>query len=454
MGIFDIFKSTPKTVEKNPTIRSDAVAYTDGAGKTFKADYNKYVESVETVDKAVRIMANVASMAKIEVMSQVGKDLKPLKVKNVDLEFAINEVDSQADFIRKSFSAMVTQGASIIIAEKSKATGFIGFYPYNPARFAINASENAVINEFVYTSESGAEIAFKPQDVIYTNTTVDITNLIYPISRLKPLNDLMTLQANIMKQTNDFYSAGSKDSVIISPKEPMAADKALELKNVFNTFIQSRQTRTMFLNTEVDIKSVSNAQTPADIMKALTQINDIIVESFGIPEYLYGSYAGYVNDAAVRTASRLFFEIQIKPIFKSWEFQLTKYFRNTLKLKNAIVKFNFEDVEILHDSLETKIENATKKYKLGLISINEARIECEMTPLDTEAANLHMLPAYLTGSTPVAIEKYDEMLAAGFFEAPGQATVNGNNDTGAGASGGKDNETQLTNGDKNTQANQ
>ena len=432
---------------KNPTIKDDAIAYTAGGSKEFSEDYNTYITSVETLDKALRVISNVASMAKIEVMKDVSGTLKPLKIKNVDLEFNINEVDSQSDFLRKTFSSIFTQGASIIIAEKSKKTGFVSFYPYNPARFAIEASESAVLNNFIYTSQSGKDVEFKPEDIIYTNSTIDITNLVYAVSRLKPLNDMLVLQANIMKQTSDYYSTGSKDSVIISPKEPMSIDNANLLKETFNTFIQSRQTRALFLNSEVDVQSVSNSQTPTDIMNALKDINNTIVQSFGIPTYLFGDYTGYVNDAAIVTASRLFFEIQLKPIFNSLGHQMTKYFRETLKLKNAIITFNFDDIEILQDNLTMKIDNASKLYKLGLLSINEARVECELEPLGDAAADLHMLPAYLTGSAPVPIEKYEELLASGFFDE----SSGGSEADGTGASGGEDNETELTNEETGTE---
>ena len=425
---------------KNPTIKEDAVAYASGGGKEFTETYNDYINTVETVEKCVRICANVASNASIGVFREISKELKPYKIKNIDLEYGINEVDSQPDFIRKVFSSMFLQGASIIIAEESSKTGLVSFYPYDPAAFVIEASESAVLNKFTYTSKSGSEVEFKPEDVIYANSTVDVTNLVYAVSRMKPLTDMLNLQANIMKQTTDFYSTGSKDSVIISPKEPMSKDNAETLKDTFNTFIQSRQTRALFLNTDVDVQSVSNAQTPTDIMRALTVINDIIVESFGIPPYLFGNMQGYVNDAAIVTASRLFFEIQLKPIFNTVAFQMTKYFRGTLGLKNAVVQFDYSNIEILQDNLTMKIDNASKLYKLGLMSINEARVECELEELDDEAANLHMLPAYLTGSAPVPIEKYEDLLASGFFE-----TATGTEASGTGASGGEDNETELTN---------
>ncbi len=413
-----------------PTAKQDAQAYASGAGKTYSDTYFNYVKSVEALDKVTRIMANVASMAKFEVYKETGRgELKPYPVKNIDLQYNINEFDSQAGFLKKLFSSLTTQGAAIIIAEQDSKTKFINFYIYNPADFRIEATENSMITEFVYTSKTGSEVSFKPEDVIYITDSIDVTNLLYSLSRLKSLNDILTLQADIMKQQKDFFGSGGKDSVIISPEETMGETEAKSLRTAFQEFISSRKTQTLFLNTKVNVDSVSNAQSIGEITKALTTINNLIIESYGIPKWLMGDYHGYVNDKAVTTAAKVFFQIQLKPIFREIEHQFTRYFRNTLQLQKAVVKFSFEDVEILEDSLETKIDNAGKLYKLGVISINEAREMVELEPLKIDTADLHFLPAYLTSSTPVAIENYDEQIAQG-----------ANSELPIGSSGGADNE--------------
>ena len=446
--MFGLFKSK-NSVTKNPTIKEDAVAYVDGAGKTFDETYNDYVTSVEALDAIVRTVSNIASMAKIEVVKEDTKgNRKPLKIKNVDLKYDINETDSQSDFIRKVFASIFTQGAAVIIAEKGPS-GFINFYPYNPAKFAIDASEKAVIDLFTYTSESGSELEFKAKDVIYVNNTIDLTNLVYPISRLLPLNDMLLLQAGIMNNQKEFYESGSKDSVIISPKEPIGEDAMRQVQAAFTSFVTNNRTQALFMNTDIDVKSVSNAQSPMEIMNALQKINSQVLKSFGMPEYLLGDYQGYVSDAAVVKASQLFFQIQIRPIFDSFAHQMTKYFRNTLKLKDAIVDFNFDDIDILHDSLETKMLITEKAYKLGILSLNEARVNLELDPLDTEEANLHWLPAFLVSSSPVAIENYAEVkdsLFAMATEDGGEApTDEGEGTSDNGATGGEDNDT-LDNG--------
>ena len=397
-----------------PTAKQDAQAYANGANKTYEPKYNNYIQSVEALEKVIRITANVASMAKMQVFKETTRgELKPYPVKNVDLVHNINEFVSQAGFIKGIFSSLMTQAAAIIIAEQDSKSKFINFYNYNPADFQINATENSMITEFIYTSKTGEEIPFKPQDVIYITDSIDVTNVLYGISRLKSLNDILILQADVIGQQKDFFGSGGKDSVIISPDEAMGPTDAKSLQSAFQEFISSRKTQTLFLNTKVNVDSVSNAQSIGEIVNALTTMNNLIIESFGIPKWLMGDYSGYVNDKAVTTAAKVFFQIQLKPVFKEIEHQFTQYFRNTLKLPKAIVKFNFDDVEILEDSIDTKIDNAGKLYKLGIISINEARRMVELEPLNVDTADLHFLPAYLTSSTPVAIENYDSAITQG-----------------------------------------
>jgi HK97 family phage portal protein len=419
--------------KKHPTVKNDYIAYTSGGKSTYTADYNTYLESVEALDRSIRIVANVASMATMGAYKKVSKELRPLKIKNVDFEYGINEQDSQTTFLRKIFSSIFTQGASFVIAEESKKDKMIHFYVYDPSRFKLESSENNIIEEYKYSSESGAEMIFSPEDVIYTQNSINTSNLIYATSRLKPMNDLLLLQASIMDSQKNYYNSGSKRSAIISPKEPMSAENAQALKTSFDEFLQSNATKTLFMNTEVDVELVSNAESPDQIMKALTEINTAITEMFGIPPYLYGNYSGYVNDAAVTNAARLFFQIQLKPVFKDLEFSFTKYFREKLGLANAEIKFDFSDVEILEDSLNTKIDNASKLYKLGAISMNELREASELEPLDTDAADKHFLPAYLVSDKPIPVEEYDERIDE-IFNNPSDATMPD------GATGQEDNE--------------
>jgi HK97 family phage portal protein len=436
MSIFNLFRT-----KAAPTTKNDFVAYQQGAKSEYQSTYNDYAASVEAIDKVIRTISNIASMAKLETWQESTKGvLKPLKVSNVDFMYNTNEYDSQGDFIGMIFGGIMTQGASFVLSSPNKQTKFINFYCYDASRWKIYAKENNLFDSFVYTSEGGQQVPYDPKDVIYIAPRNSAANLVYSVSKLKALNDLLSLQANVMKQTTDYYNSGGKSSTIISPKEPMGAEKARELKTAFDTFLQTTATKTLFLNTEVDVNQVSNAQSPYQIMQALTIINNMIIEQFGVPQYFFGKYDGYVNDAAIITAARVFFQIHMMPIFKSIEYQFTKYFRTTLKLQKAIVKFNFEEIEILKDNIDSKIAQAEKLYKLGLMSMNEARALCELEPLTDDAANRHFVPAYLTGQYPVSIEEFDQTLDK-LFLTDG---VSQDQTSSSGSSGGVDNTNLIT----------
>jgi HK97 family phage portal protein len=438
MDIFKLFKRAPKVHNKVPTAKQDAIAYNSGGRRDADiTKYTGYVESVEALDKAIRIIANIASMAKIETFKDVNDTLKPLKVKNVDFKYNTNDQDSSSDLLSLIFGSIFTHGSAIILTEDNKKTKFKNFFAYDVSRFRVDTTENRLVDTFVYTSESGTEVRYKPEDLIYIAPRVSPSNLIYATSRLKSLNDMLTLQASIMTQSTEYYGSGGKQSAIISPKEPMGVEKASQLKTAFDAFLQTPATKTLFINTEVDVQTVSNAQSPTQIMEALTKINNLIIEQFGIPAYLYGNYAGYVNDAAVVTACRLFFQVHMKPVFRSIEYQMTRYFRNTLGIKDCAIRFNFSDIEILEDSLQIKVEDASKMWKLGLISLNEARAMCELEELPDEAANNHFLPAYLLGQLPVTIENYTTDMEKLFASDTPSALPDG-------ASGGSDNTSVVT----------
>jgi len=442
MNLLNMFRA------KSPTVKQDFSAYATGGKKTYDATYTNYVESVESLDKAIRAIANIASMANIGVFKETTKGLQPLKVKNVDFKYNTNDQESSSDMISMIFGSIFTQGAAVVLSEVNKTTKYQNFFVYDISRFRINATEQKMISSYTYSSEGGNEVTFKPEDVIYIAPRLSASNLLYVTSRLKPLNDMLVLQANLMKQTNEYYAAGGKNSAIISPKEPMSKEKAEGLKTAFDTFLQTPATKTLFINTEVDVETMSNSQSASQIMDALTKINQTIVEQFGIPSYIFGDYTGYVNDAAVITACRLFFQVHMKPVFRSIEYQFTRYFRNTLKLKDSVIKFDFADVEILEDSIQVKTDRAQSLLKQGIVSFNEARELCELTPIDVPAADLNYIPAYLTGQYPVSLQNYEEDMAK-LFASQGVET---NPLDSSGATGGADNTNKVTDSQGGTDA--
>lgn len=427
--------------KKHPTLKGDAAAYAEGANKSFDATYNEFIQSVETIDRIIRLHANVMSLLKPKIMKADNKGkLKPLKVKNLNLEFP-NETDTRVDFLRKLGVSLFSQGASIIVGESSK--GLVNLYNIDVSKVTIETSTSKLIESFTYTASDGTELTYKPKDVIYINDSIDISNLTYSLSRLKSLNDVILVQAGIVAKVKDSIQGGAKDSFIVSAKDPLSQDTQNAVKASFDKFMQSTSSSTLLLNMDLAFHQVSNSMTGAEMLEFFTKVNQMMIDHFNIPPALIGdnSTGGANKNEELLYSLKVWFTTMVKPIISNIELNFTRYLQNTLGLQNAVLVLSSEDIDILDDPIDTKVDRALKLHKAGLMSINEARELCELDRLDAESADLHFLAQYLLGSAPITVERFDDeverMLQLGASTSQSDSNPSGN-------SGGEDNTNNIT----------
>ena len=397
-------------VTKHPTIDKDFIAYTSGANNTFDSTFSDYVREVETVERAIRVIANIASLCKMKIYKETASgDLKPAKVKNIDLTYP-NELDTYIDFNRKIISSVFSQGASIIIGETNK--GIVNFYPYSPESFKIESDGSKLISEFIYTSEDGQETSYSPDDIIYINDSIDPSNLLYTLSRLRALNDVVTMQASIVAKTKEYTSGGAKDSVIVSGTNPLGEKQQKAIKTAFDTFVKSTSSTTLFINTDLKVDKITNQMTGNEMLEFFKALNQMILDQFNLPPALLGDYSasGANKNEELLFSLRGWFTTVLKPVLENIGLQFTKYFVNNLGLKNIVVKLDYKDVDILDDFIDQKVDRAIKLHKSGIMSLNEARELSELPRIEEDAADLHYLPQFLTGSEPISYENFDKDL--------------------------------------------
>lgn len=393
---------------KHPTSKGDFVAYANGANKSYDVAYTDYIKSVETIDRIIRLHANILSLAQPKILKKDAKgNLSPMKVTNIDLDF-LNTLDTRVDFLRKVGVALYSQGASLIVGETG-ANKVIGFYPLDMAKVKINSSAKELIKEFIYTADDSQEFVYKPADCIYINDSIDPSNLIYSLSRLQSLNDVILIQAGIVDKTKTSIEGGAKDSFIIAAKSPLSKDTQAKIKASFDSFMKSSAASSLFLNTELDYHQVGNSMTGGEMLSYFTKVNQMMIDHFNIPPALLGDYSasGANKNEELIYSLRVWFTTMMRPIIYNIELAFTRYLVNTLGLKNAVFKLDLSDLDILDDPIDIKVERAIKLHKSGIMSFNEARALCELPKIDTESADLHFLPQYLTGSAPISLENYD-----------------------------------------------
>ena len=425
-------------VQKQPTIKNDFIAYTSGSNKTFDTDIQNYIQQVETIERAIRVISNIVSLCSFKTFKEQSKGaLKPVDIKNVDLMFP-NETDNHIDFKRKIASSLFLQGASIIIAEKNKdknSQADMNFYAYDPSKFKIESDGSKLITSFIYVAEDGSELSYRPEDIIYINDSIDPSNLLYSLSRLKALNDVIQIQAGIVAKTKEFTQGGAKDSAIISAKDPIGEKQQKVIKQAFDNFMSSTSSKTMLINTDLKVDKMSNSMSGAEMLAFFKEINQVIIDQFNFPPALLGDYsaAGANKNEELLFSLRVWFTTMLKPILENLGLQFTRYFRNILGLKGVVVRMDYSNIDILDDFIDQKVDRAIKLHKEGLASLNEARELAELPRLETPAADLHFFPAFLLGSAPVSVENFDKEVER---MLQGQ---NGSQPLPAGNAGGTDN---------------
>lgn len=429
-------------IDKHPTIKYDALAYASGAGKTATADFTSLIKNVETVDLAIRSIANIISLADIKLFKKDTKGkLTPHMVKNIDFEYP-NETDSSVDFLRKLAVNIFSQGAGLIVTEEGKRGKLpgkmINFYSLDVAKIVAESDGKSLISKFIYTSETGTEITYKASDCIYVNDSIDVGNLLYSLSRLKSLNDVVLMQAGIVAQTKDTLAGGSKAASIISSDAPISERNMKIIKREFDIFMQSSSSTSMFLNTPLNVTKVGNAMTGTEMLALLESVNRMMLQHFALPPYLLGDYKSGANrNTEITYSNRIFFTMQIKPVMKNIEKHVTRFLREQLGLKNVVMKFDYRDLDILKLSDEEQSTKVLAQLKGGLISLNEARELTEHDPIDGEAASNVFMPAYLLSGSPVSYNNFDEDLAR---LLDGKSEVEGDGEEEpAGNAGGDDN---------------
>ena len=428
--------------QKHPTIEYDAVAYASGANKTFDKAFNELIRNVETVDLAIRTIGNIISLCDMKLYKVDTKgNMKPAVVKNIDLEFP-NETDSSVDFLRKLAVSIFSQGAGLIVTEEGKRGKLpgkmINFYSIDIAKIEAESDGRKLITQFKYASEGGTDVFYKAEDCIYINDSIDPSNLLYSLSRLKSLNDVILIQAGLMAQTKDMLTGGAKEASIISSDAPISDRNMKKIKTEFNAFMQSSSSSSLFMNTPLNVTKIGNSMKGSEIVELLQVVNSMMLEHFAIPPYLIGRFKSGANrNTEITYSNRIFFNMQLKPVIKNIEKQFTRFLREQMGLKNIIMKFDFDDLDILKLPYEEEVTVTLQQLKAGSITLNEAREKMEYAPRKDKAADKVFLPAYLLGSAPVSYDDYDAELARMLAGSATEETPSGN-------AGGDDNENLET----------
>ena len=412
-----LFKPKQKRVAQTKSFISSAekANYAMGSNKPLTRSYKSYLENISKLDNVIRTCASIASQASFKYYTEDNKGkLKPKKIKQID-NLMMNDYMSEGDFLFELFGTLLTYEKTLIIPEQSKHPNRAGLIDFNimpDPNYRAEAGDNKTIDKFIYKSSLGQEIEFNSEDVIYITRNINASNLLYAMPRLKALQGRLNNILNIDGFIEEYTKSGGKSSVIIGHDGLLNESQKREVENSFRRFFDSQSPKAMTMPADkFNIEKVSDGMSTSGVIDMFNTLSEEVMEMYNVPEYLLGKYSSSTQGETAKTAARIFFEITLRPLFRSVETAFTVYFRNVLGLKNARVKFDFSEIGVLEDSDTDKLEFATTANKQGLISQNEAREHIGYERLPYEAADSYFAPAYLLSNLPVRYDQFEEDIA-------------------------------------------
>lgn len=441
--MFGFFKSAKATQTKSAISNAEAISYVEGGNRPLaNRSFQAYLEASSRLDTVIRTSASVASSAKFLYGKVDMKDtFKKAKFKQADGLY-MNDYQTESDFLFELIGTLMTYDKVLIIPEESKypfRKGMIDYTIVADDKFQVNLGKNQTIESFTYIAGSGARIEYKYSDVIYITRNLTANNLIYAIPKLKALMKTIESIVGIHNFAGEYIGSGGKNSVIVSSDTMLNEDQARKVRQKFQEFLNSTAPKAMLMNSEkFTVNKISDGLNTSGVLEMMTQLSDEILKAYNMPSYLLGEYSSSTQGGTVLYANRTWFQIQLRPLFNTLSIAFTRHFRDSFGIKNAMVKFDFSNIELLEDSDTEKLKYASDANTVGFMSLDEARVHIGLEPLDTDASKKHYAAAYLLGQAPVAYESFDEDVARNSNNNAGTNDGANSTDTGTPSGSGGD----------------
>ena len=418
MGLFGFTRKekkqeTQQVNNKSFISNAEQSVYQNGGNKPIATQsFQAYVEASSRLDTVLRTSASIASSAHF-MYGKVDSNNKFKRTKFAQADgLYMNDYMTESDFLFELFGTLLTYDKLLIIPEESKypfRKGMIDWTIVPDNNFTVNVGKNQTIDSFTYKSSTGTETVYKYDQCIYITRNLTATNLVYAIPRLKALMTTVENILGIHRFMKEYINSGGKSSIIASSDSLLSEAQSREVKQALNGFLTTQAPKALMMNSEkFTLSKVSDSLTTSGVLDIITTLSNEITKAFNMPLYLLGEYSSSTQGQTMVYANRTWFQIQLNPLFNTLSLAFTRYFRDTFGIKNAMVKFDFSDIQLLEDSDSEKLDIVERAMKTGIMSMNEGRDMMGWEAVGSEYADKHFIQAYLLGQNPVTYENFAE----------------------------------------------
>lgn len=402
--------------EKGFLSSAEQTTYRNGGNKPI-ADLSlqAYIEANSRLDTVLRTAATVASSAKF-IYGKVDSKGKFKKTKFVQSDgLYMNDYQTEGDFLFELFGTLLTYDKVLLIPEQSKyknRKGMIDWTIVPNNNFYAEVGVNQTIDTFVYKSSTGIETRFKYEECIYITRNLTASNMIYAIPRLKSLMTTIENVLGIHRFIAEYINSGGKSSIIAASDSLLSEEQARTIKNTLQEFLTTQAPKALLMNSEkFSLNKVSDTMTASGVLDIMTTLSSEITKAYNMPLYLLGDYGNSTSDKTMLMANRIWFELQLRPLFNTLSAAFTRFFRDSFGITGASVMFDYSGIMLLEDSDTDKLDIVERSMKTGIMSMDEGREMMGWEAIGSDYSGKHFIQAYLLGTNPITYEDFSTDIA-------------------------------------------
>lgn len=232
-----------------------------------------------------------------------------------------------------------------------------------------------------WIQRAGADMVdFKPEEIVHFVTQKDKNSTVYGISPMEPIlwdvrTDLAAMISNYALFENDGVPAAMYvfEDEMSEEQIKIAVEK---LKREMRGAENRHRSIAMQGLKEVKTVSITNKDMEFSTLRRLT--TEKVCAAYGVPKTLLG-YTDGVNYSSNDGQDKKFWEGTIQPYEEQLEEFINRKVLPLLGIVDLNLKFNPRDF----DNREWNEASTRADVQLGIMTINEARIERELEPYDT-----------------------------------------------------------------------
>lgn len=394
-------KST--AIQKSSKIHNEKLIYEKPFGFL---DIARGIEAVESSDLIASCVSYISSSAS-QILTKEGKT-KNKKIASWLLQ--PNPSQNWGELIELIIQGLLLGGTAFVSFEIQKDGTYESWYLGTPLEVEIVPDEKNQVMGYIYKNQ----VKFLPEEVMcFKNAT--IKNRYYGLPTIRPLFDMLNLEAYATIDIKNYFKDGSLLTGLIKSEFPLSSEQATDLRTQFNTLYRrgtSEASGVLVLPNGLDYKTIQSSPSDSHILDTLKLSEERVYKIFKINPVVLGQVvAGMGNN--VGDLLKTTFNIAVRPFLYKIEDNINTILNQTFGKGIKQFAFDYSRITELDTALDIKANSARIAYSSGLASLNEARESMGLEVLADENAHKHILPVYLFGEQATYIEDGTSIVSSG-----------------------------------------